>query len=296
MPTSPSIVPTNILTVDVEEYFHATEVQRSVTPDQWRGLPSRLDAQVARTLDLLDRHRVKATFFILGWAAERHPKAIQEIASRGHHLGCHSYAHQLVYDLTPAAFRDDTVRARAAIEDACGQAVRAYRAPSYSITARSTWALEILVECGFTHDSSIYPILHDRYGIPGFGRAAQTIHTPAGPIHEVPIAAARILNCVCPVGGGGYLRLLPYAYTAAGIRRMNAVESLPACIYFHPWEIDPEIPRLGAGRISRLRTYSGLAGMEAKLSRLMTEFRFDTLDAIHPWAGAGMSCTEPARC
>jgi polysaccharide deacetylase family protein (PEP-CTERM system associated) len=282
MPISSTATPINILTVDVEEYFHATEVQRSVAPEQWRVLPSRLRYQMARTLDLLDQHQVKATFFVLGWVAERHPQVVREIAARGHHMGCHSYAHQLVYNLTPDAFRDDTMRAKAAIEDACGQSVSAYRAPSYSITARSTWALETLVDCGFTHDSSIYPVVHDRYGIPGFGRAAQEIQTPAGPILEIPIATARILNCVCPVGGGGYLRLLPYSYTSAGIRRMNSTESMPACIYFHPWEIDPEVPRLGAGRVSRLRTYSGLAGMEAKLSRLMTDFRFDTLESVHP--------------
>jgi polysaccharide deacetylase family protein (PEP-CTERM system associated) len=275
----------NVLTVDIEEYFHPTEVQACVGSDRWVSLPSRLQGQVRRILDLLDQHHVKATFFVLGWVAQRLPQTIRQIADAGHEIGCHSYDHQLVYNLTPKAFREDTKRALMTIEDACGRSARTYRAPSYSITMRSMWALEVLVECGFTHDSSIYPISHDRYGIPGFGRHAQTLQTPSGPILEIPIATVKLsARQVAPVGGGGYLRLLPYCYTAAGIRRVNNDESKPVCIYFHPWEIDPQQPRLASGLVSRLRTYTGLAGMEKKLNRLLAEFEFSTIASVYPIA------------
>jgi polysaccharide deacetylase family protein (PEP-CTERM system associated) len=232
---------------------------------------------------MLERHHTAGTFFIMGWVAESHPDLIREIAQAGHEIGCHSYAHQLVYRMTPSEFRRDTEQARRAIEDACGVTPKTYRAPSYSITARSLWALEVLVECGFTHDSSIYPISHDRYGIPGFGRHVQTIHTASGPIVEAPIATVKLGDGrVVPVGGGGYLRLLPYCYTAAGIRRINEREDQPACIYFHPWELDPYQPRLSLGLISRLRTYTGLRGMASKLDRLMTDFRFSTMAKVYP--------------
>jgi polysaccharide deacetylase family protein (PEP-CTERM system associated) len=185
--------------------------------------------------------------------------------------------------MTPAEFRRDTERAVAAIEDTCGVTPKAYRAPSYSITKDSLWSLDILAACGFTHDSSIYPITHDRYGIPGFERHAKTLFTPSGPIFEVPVATVRFgRNRVAPAGGGAYLRLLPYCYTAAGIRRINRIEQQPACIYFHPWEIDSDQPRLACGRISRLRTYAGIGGMMRKLDSLLSDFRFSSLQQVYP--------------
>ena len=273
----------NALTVDVEEYFHATEVQNAIGKQQWELLPSRIEYQLGNTLTLLAKKRVKATFFVLGWVAENYPKLVREVASAGHEIGCHSFAHRLVYDLSPAEFRSDTVRAMSAIENACGVTPRLYRAPSYSITGKSLWALEILAECGFTHDSSIYPIMHDRYGIPGSDRRPHLIKTPAGPILEVPVATVALAkNNILPIGGGGYLRLLPYRYFSAGIRRSNQDENLPACIYFHPWELDPDQQRLPLGLISRLRTYSGLAGMQKKIERLIDEFNFSTISAVYP--------------
>ena len=273
----------NVLTVDVEEYFQAAEVQETADDQAWASAPSRVEAQTRVVLDLLDEKDTKATFFIVGSVAEKHPELVREILRSGHEIGCHSYAHKLIYQLTPEQFRADTIRALAAIADACGQAPKAYRAPSYSITAESMWALEVLVECGFTHDSSIYPIAHDRYGIPGFSRHPQVLHTKSGPIQEVPIATVRLSKTrVAPVGGGGYLRLFPYCYTAAGVRRMNEVERQPACIYFHPWELDRHQPRLARGFLSRLRTYHGLAGMTDKIRRLQTDFEFATLRAVHP--------------
>jgi polysaccharide deacetylase family protein (PEP-CTERM system associated) len=286
----------NALTIDVEEYFHPAEVQASKDVDQWVMYPSRMAEQIRTVLDLLDRHQVKATFFVLGWVAEKRPQVVRQILNAGHEIACHSYAHQLVYNLTPQEFRRETRQAIRAIEDACGVTPRAYRAPSYSITKRSLWALEILAECGFTHDSSIYPISHDRYGIPGFGRHARVLHTSSGPIQEIPIATVELSSTrVAPVGGGGYLRLLPYRYTAAGIRRINHEDGEPACVYFHPWEMDPDQPRIAKGVLHRLRTYSGLGTMSEKLERLLKEFSFSTLTEVYPFGvpeTAELSCAK----
>ena len=285
----------NALTIDVEEYFHPAEVQRSTSIAEWSSLPSRVGAQTDRVLELLNHHSVSATFFIVGWVASRRPDVVQRIVRAGHEIGCHSYAHQAVYSLTPAQFRQDTIQAVDAIENATGVTPRLYRAPSYSITNRSLWALEILVECGFEYDSSIFPIKHDRYGIPGFDRHAQLLQTPSGPILEVPVATTELPDgTIIPVGGGGYLRLLPYRFTAAGIRRINALENRPACVYFHPWEIDPRQPRLSSGLVSRLRTYTGLGGMEKKLERLMTDFRFSTLTVVYP-KGSGEKIASDSK-
>jgi polysaccharide deacetylase family protein (PEP-CTERM system associated) len=271
----------NIISVDVEEYFHPTELAQYLRQDEWTSLPSLVEPETRHVLEIFDRHQVKGTFFVLGWVAERYPALVREIASRGHEIACHSFFHRLVYDLTPAEFRTDTRRAVEAIENACGITPRAYRAPSYSITERSLWALEILAECGFTHDSSIYPINHDRYGIPGFGRHGRTMATPSGSIVEVPIATVQLSEQnVAPVGGGAYLRLLPYRYTAAGVRRINGDDQQPACMYFHPWELDPDHPRLARGWVSRLRTYAGLRSMSRKIERLLSEFQFGTLTAV----------------
>ena len=273
----------NILSVDVEEYFHPTEVQPFVDSGRWAEYPSRIEEQTERILELLERRGAKATFFVLGWVAEHRGRVVRAIRSAGHEIGCHSYAHRLVYRLGRTEFQRDTERAVAAIEDACGVTPTAYRAPSYSITRESLWALEVLAASGFTHDSSIYPIAHDRYGIPGFDRHAQILLTPSGPIKEVPIATAKVWpGLVTPIGGGAYLRLLPYRYTAAGIRRLNREEQKPACIYVHPWELDPTLPRLARGRVSRLRTYVGIGEMLGKLDRLLGEFQFASLREVHP--------------
>lgn len=276
---------TNILTVDVEDYFHPTEMQRDIAVEEWERLPSRVERNTRSLLEVLNCRKVNATFFVVGWVARRFPRLAREIVEAGHDIGCHSYAHQLVYKLSPGEFREDTRRAVAAIEDACEVTPRAYRAPSFSITSRCAWALDVLLECGFTHDSSIYPVMHDLYGIPGFGRHAQVLRTPSGPLVEVPPASARLsAERVVPVGGGGYLRLLPYRYTAAGIRRVNGVENQPACIYLHPWELDSGTPPLAGPALSRLRTYLGLRGMEAKINRLLSEFAFAPLATLYPSA------------
>jgi polysaccharide deacetylase family protein (PEP-CTERM system associated) len=272
----------NALTIDLEEYFHPTEVNAFVDPAEWSSLPSRIERQTHQILDILRARNTRATFFVLGWLAEHHPRLVRSIAEAGHEIACHSFAHQLVYRLSPAEFRRDTERAAAAIADAVGAAPRIYRAPSYSITRDSMWALDVLVESGFTHDSSIYPIAHDRYGIPGAPRHAHVIETGSGPIIEVPAATAKLANGhVIPIGGGGYLRLLPYCYTAAGIRRVNFIEQMPVCIYFHPWEIDAGVPRLATGMISRTRTYAGLRRMAGKLERLLSDFCFSDFSEVY---------------
>lgn len=277
---------TNILTVDVEDYFHPTEVQRSVDASRWESLPSRVEHATSIVLDLLAEARVRATFFILGWVARRHPALVRRIAAAGHEIACHSFSHQLVFSLTPQQFRDDTRQAADAIAQAAGAPPRAYRAPSFSITNRSLWALEILIECGFDTDSSIYPVRHDRYGIPGRPPFPHLIPTPSGTILEVPPAAVPLtprLNA--PAGGGAYLRLLPLAYLASAVRVLNEGCHAPACIYVHPWEFDPAQPRLASGAVARLRTYLGLRAMPRKLSRLLGMFPFDSMARVCPSAG-----------
>jgi polysaccharide deacetylase family protein (PEP-CTERM system associated) len=272
----------NILSIDVEEYFHPSEVQRSFPMEKWSGLASRVEASTDQILDLLDKHSTLATFFVLGWVAERHKELIRRIADRGHEIACHSYAHQLIYSLTPDEFREDTKRAVDAIGNAVGFQPTSYRAPSFSITNQSLWALEILIECGFRYDSSIFPISHDRYGIPGFNRHAQVLQTPSGSIFEVPVATTDLSGTIVPVGGGGYMRLLPYRYMAAGIRRVNRNENQPACIYLHPWEMDVGQPRIAEGFLSQMRTYTGIAGMARKLERLITDFQFAPMSTVYP--------------
>lgn len=275
----------NVLTIDVEEYFHPSEVHKLVDMKHWTNLPSRVEDSTRRVLDLLAERGVTATFFVLGWVARHHPRLVREISAAGHEVGSHGFAHRLIYDLTPNEFRSDTAAAKQAIAEACGVAPRVYRATSFSITPQTLWALEILTECGFTHDSSIYPVKHDRYGNPGFEPRVQLMQTPSGAICEVPIATARIgKNRVVPVGGGAYLRLLPYRYVAAGLRRINQLENRPACVYFHPWELDAGQPRLDCGLLSRLRMYGGLGGMESKVRRLLSEFQFSRLTDVHPAA------------
>lgn len=277
---------TNILTVDVEDYFHPTEVQRSLPPHSWDRLSPRVVASTSIVLDLLAAAGVRATFFILGWVARRHPSLVRRIAEAGHELACHSFSHSLVFALSPQEFSQDTRDAADAIAQASGVFPRAYRAPSFSITRDSLWALEILIECGFQADSSIYPVRHDRYGIPGRPCFPHRILTPSGPILEIPPAAVPLApDHAAPAGGGAYLRLLPLAYMAAAIRLLNHVHSAPACVYVHPWEFDPSQPRLASGALARLRTYLGLRAMSGKLTRLLRMFPFSSMDAVCPPRG-----------
>jgi polysaccharide deacetylase family protein (PEP-CTERM system associated) len=222
----------------------------------------------------LDEHRVRATFFVLGWVAERRPDLVKTIVSRGHEVGCHSYWHRLIYTLSPEEFRDDTRIAKDRIEQAGGVAVMGYRAPTYSITHRSLWALEELAAAGFRYDSSIFPIRHDMYGMPDAPRAPFRVRTPAGTLAEFPITTFHWPGTPnMPVGGGGYLRMLPFAYTRLGVRRAIA-EHLPLIAYIHPWELDAAQPRLAGRFASRLRHYTRLSGTATRLGALLRLGRF----------------------
>jgi polysaccharide deacetylase family protein (PEP-CTERM system associated) len=277
----------NALSVDVEDYFQVSAFDRIVSRETWSTFDSRVAANTHRLLDLFDEAGVKATFFTLGWIAEHHPALVREMAARGHEIASHGYHHQLVYMLTPRQFREDVRAAKAALEDAGGQAVVGFRAPSFSIVSSSLWALDILIEEGYRYDTSIFPIRHDRYGIPDAPRHIYTITSDAGTLIEIPASTVRIGSVNLPIAGGGYFRLLPYRFTQWGIRRVNTMERAPVMFYMHPWEIDPEQPRLDAGATTRWRHYSGLHRTADRLKRLVREFRFDTVSAV-------LNATSPA--
>jgi polysaccharide deacetylase family protein (PEP-CTERM system associated) len=268
----------NILSVDVEDYFHVEAFSDVIDRSQWDSYPCRVEANTRRVLDLFDELGVKGTFFILGWVAERYPRLVQEIARRGHPTASHSYWHRLVYNLTPEEFRSDTLRSKDLIEQAAGQPAIGYRAPSFSITARSAWALDILTELGFAYDSSIFPVKHDFYGVPNAPRAPFQVSTPSGPIVEFPMSTFRVGNSPnLPVAGGGYLRMLPYWYTRMGVHRACR-EGLPIISYIHPWEFDPEQPRV-AGRLrSRLRHYTNLAKTAGRMRKLIQLGNFTSFE------------------
>jgi polysaccharide deacetylase family protein (PEP-CTERM system associated) len=272
----------NALTIDVEDYYHVSGFESCVERRDWHRFESRVEASTRRLLELLADAGVRATFFVLGWLADRHPGLVRAIADAGHEVGCHSYWHRLVYTLTPEQFRTDLHRARSAIEDATGTPVTAYRAPSFSITQRSLWALDVLVEEGFTLDSSIYPTHHDRYGIPGTPLEPHRIDRPGGSLWEFPPPVWRILGYPLPAGGGGYFRLYPYTLTRYALRRINAA-GRPFAVYLHPWELDPGQPRLRPGRLRAFRHYVNLRRTEGRLVRLLRDFRLGTLsDALFP--------------
>ncbi len=259
----------NVFSIDVEDYFHVEAFSDVVSRDRWDQYPSRVEENTRRLLDLLGEFQVTATFFVLGWVAERSPALVRDIAAAGHEVASHSYWHRLIYDLSPEEFRKDTLRAKDAVEQATGRPVFGYRAPSFSIDRRCLWALSILAECGFRYDASIFPIHHDIYGMPDAPFAPFRVGTPAGEILEFPATTFRILgHRRWPVGGGGYLRILPFWYTRLGLKRA-AGEGLPLIVYVHPWEADPDQPRLGGRLRSRLRHYTNLDKTCVRLRALL---------------------------
>lgn len=276
-----SNTPTNAMSVDVEDYFHVAALSDAISRDDWDSMNARVDANTRRLLDLFDRSNTNATFFVLGWVAERHPALVKEIRDRGHEVACHGFSHKLVYQQTPAEFREETRKSKAILEDLTGQPVEGYRAASYSITPQSLWALDILCEEGFVYDSSIFPVRHDLYGMPGAERFPHMLRAPNGAeIAEFPPSTARLFGQNLPAAGGGYFRLYPYPLSRWLIRRVNETERQPTVFYLHPWEVDPEQPKVDVGWRSRFRHYNNLGKCEARLGRLLEDFRFGTVKSV----------------
>jgi polysaccharide deacetylase family protein (PEP-CTERM system associated) len=265
----------NAMTVDVEEYFQVTAFDNVVDRQDWSFLPSRIERNVGSLLDLFDEFGVRATFFVLGWIAERHPAVVKRIADRGHEIGCHGYDHKLLYGQNREVLRRETALARTLLQDLTGQSVLGYRAASFSIGRGNFWALDVLVEAGFAYDSSLFPVVHDRYGVPGAPRHVHRVETPGGSsLLEVPPSTVVLGGLTLPFGGGGYLRILPLSVTRWALTRLNVRDRLPAVLYVHPWELDPEQPRVRAGFTTRMRHYTGIKSVKPKLSSLMREYRF----------------------
>ena len=273
---SPSI--TNALTIDVEDYFQVSAMAPYIRRDEWDQRDCRVERNVDRILALLDQHATNATFFTLGWVAERYPQLVRRIVSQGHELASHGYGHERASDLTRPDFTADISRAKRLLEDIGGVAVRGYRAPSFSIGEGNLWAFDCLHETGHVYSSSIYPIKHDHYGMPDAPRFA---HPVAGGLIEIPVTTLRVGSRNLPSSGGGYFRLLPYALSRWMIRRVNAVDGKPAIFYFHPWEIDPGQPRVqGIDLKTRFRHYVNIGRMEQRLSALLKDFRWGRMDDI----------------
>jgi polysaccharide deacetylase family protein (PEP-CTERM system associated) len=272
---------THILSVDVEDYFQVEAFAGSVSRESWKQWPSRVAANTQRVLDLFDEYNAKATFFFVGWVAEQFPHLVREVQSRGHELACHSYWHRTVYSLSPDEFRADTRQAKRVIEDAAGAAVRGYRAPSWSITKSCLWALDILAEEGFAYDSSIYPIHHDLYGVPGAKRFPYTHACGNGlELREFPPATLRLAGTNFPVAGGGYLRIFPSAFTEHAFRTFEKNYRERVVVYLHPWELDPDQPRIHGPLKSRLRHYTSLRRMENKLSAILSRHKFQRFSDV----------------
>ena len=267
---------TNYLTIDVEDYFQVAAFENVIKSDDWNSFDVTVERNTDIILETLALEDIHATFFIVGWIAERYPTLVEKIVAQGHEVGCHSYMHRKVYDFTPDEFRQDTKRCKEILEGITGSPVTGYRAPSYSITKKSLWALPILEELGFRYDSSIFPIYHDTYGIPDSPRFAYKI--PEHNLIEYPISTSLFWGRKVPVAGGGYFRLFPYWFTQRGLRRINEKESQPFIFYLHPWEIDPSQPRINsAGRLSKFRHYNNLHKTLPRLKRLLRDFRFGPL-------------------
>lgn len=270
----------NALTIDVEDYYQVSAFESCVRFEEWPTFDSRVEKNTGRLLDILDEYGTKATFFVLGWEAERRPRMIEEIVARGHEIGSHGYRHRLVYSMTPAECRDDILRSKACLERITGTPLAGFRAASYSIVAASMWCLDVLIDAGFKYDSSIFPIHHDRYGIPSAERFPHVLERPRGRLAEFPLSTVRRFGLNCPIAGGAYLRVFPPWVIPSGIRRLNRVEGQPAIIYLHPWEVDPDQPRLEGPLTSRVRHYTNLGKTEPRLRRLLEEFSFGTVGDV----------------
>jgi polysaccharide deacetylase family protein (PEP-CTERM system associated) len=269
----------NALSIDLEEYFQIHVLSGLIDPQTWSGMTSFVEENTRRILDILEERGVLATFFCLGWIAEHHRELIRTIYGKGHEIACHGYAHQVIYQQDRQRFRDDVSRAKNILEDATGTPVIGYRAPTYSITEKTLWALQILEELGFRYDSSIFPIYHDNYGIPD---APRFPHRLSGcSLVEFPISTLRIGPVNLPISGGGYFRLLPYSLIKIGLRSLCRVDKSPFVFYIHPWELNPDTPRVaGMDALSRFRTYTGIRTACDKFTRLIDDFSFAPVKVV----------------
>lgn len=261
------------LSVDVEEHFMVEAFADRITRDDWPQFHSRVEANTRRVLDLFARHGVRATFFIVGWTAERNPGLVRDIVDAGHEVGCHSHLHRAIWNLQRDEFRADLRQAIAAIENVAGVKVQGFRAPTFSVVKRTLWALDILAEEGLRYDSSIFPVRHDYYGMPDSPTSIFQWQLPAGKLYEIPMTTVKRLGRNLPAGGGGYLRLLPFWYNRWALRSLER-QGRPAVVYLHPWELDPEQPRVQARWKSRLRHYTNLDKMASRVEALVREFSF----------------------
>jgi polysaccharide deacetylase family protein (PEP-CTERM system associated) len=277
--TAPRIV--NAMTVDVEDWFQVQGFAGTISRNDWETLPRRVEANTETFLSMFADAGVQATFFTLGWVADRHPALIRRIVAQGHELASHGYWHRLADEQEPAAFREDVGNARRVLEDAGGVAVRGYRAPTFSINTRNPWAFGILEDEGYSYSSSIYPIRHDLYGMPDAPRFAHRVGT--GKLLEIPMTTVRLGGRNLPCAGGGYFRLMPYALFRAGLRRVNARDTASGIFYTHPWEIDPAQPRVDAApRMSKFRHYINLSQTAHRIRRLLRDFSWDRVDRVFP--------------
>lgn len=270
---------TNAMSVDVEDYFQVSAFEGTVRREEWERWPRRVEANTERVLAAFERHGVRATFFVLGWVAERHPALVRRIVDAGHELGSHGWSHVRVVHQDRGEFRQDVDRTKKLLEDTSGQAVHGYRAASYSIGRVNLWALDALRESGHRYSSSVFPIRHDLYGMPDAPRFA--FHPSDDEFVEIPLTTVRVGSRRLPCAGGGWFRFFPYAFTRWAIRRVNANDGEPAIFYFHPWEMDADQPRpSGLSAKSRFRHYHNLRRMEPRLGRLLSDFQWGRIDDV----------------
>jgi len=269
----------NAMTVDVEDYFQVSAFEKTISREDWNNIPHRVENNTNKILDIFQEHGVKATFFMLGWVAERYPALIKRIVEEGHELASHGYFHIRVINQTREEFRQDIIKTKKLLEDLSGIEVKGYRAASYSIGANNLWAIDELADCGYRYSSSIYPIKHDLYGMPDAPRFA--FHHEGSGLLEIPITTVQFANKKLPCGGGGFFRLFPYVYSRWAINHINNNEHQSALFYFHPWEIDANQPRIkNAAWKSRFRHYLNLQKMEQRLQRLLKDFSWGRMDQI----------------
>ncbi len=270
----------NAMTIDVEDYFQVSAFENHIPRTAWDNMPCRVERNMERILNLLDEHQIKATFFTLGWIAERYPEMVRRMVDNGHELASHGWGHARVTDLTPTEFKNDIVRSKGLLEDISGQSIQGYRAPSFSINDHNLWALDCLAEAGYRYSSSIYPVRHDHYGMPDAPRFANFPRGEQG-VLELPVTTVRLWGRNLPAGGGGYFRFWPYMVSKWFINRLNNAESRAAIFYFHPWEIDAEQPRQNGIKFkTRFRHYLNLSRMEGRLRTLIRDFKWNRMDKV----------------